>query len=269
MRNNSPLQMIGVSAMRHVLHTVLLVMVVTVTLLTFNGCAGGGTDGTGLPKNLVTGTVKDVNGNRLANVRVTETGVSSTTDAAGQFTLQSEAFDGTLDFSIEQGSVSAATTLPIPSTSRNVEVEITFDRNRSSAESRLIDFSEIQALDLSAQVIGACADSFFVDQGSISQVKFLENGTNCLLRVRANDEHGDALGGMKVAIQRRPCRDSAPWTTTEVRLTSTRTRAGEAILPFRFFNTERGCEYRVVAPYGQNSPVNDVVQIVTTQSLSK
>ena len=254
--------------MMNKLSSILRVLTLCVSL-TFIGCQGGGTQGTGVPKSLYTGrlTTADGKGFSGAQLVISESGATTQSDEHGNFELESDPQTPTVTFVVTRAQFQATAVLDnVPVDNKPVTVEISVDVENNSADARLITLSGISKFDLKAVIVGNCSQSFTNLDDEIHQTNLLPNGISCLAHVEVRGD-GQLKGGVKVAVQRKPCRDHALWTTTEVRITGTSVRTGQAIVPFRLFDTERACAYRIVAPFGQDSNSVDVLPIVTLGQL--
>jgi len=242
------------------------VRVLTLCLsLAFFGCQGGGTQGTGVPKSLYTGrlTTADGAGFSDAKLEISETGATTQTDEHGNFDLESSSQTSTVTFVVSKDQFQATAVLDnAPLSNKPVSVEISIDVQNNTADARLITLTDVSQFDVKASIVGSCGPYFTSSAGEIHQFSPLTNGTSCLAHVEVRGD-GILKGGVKVAVQRKPCRDHAVWITTEVRITGTSVRTGLANVPFRLFDSERACAYRIVAPFGQDSHSVDTVPIVT------
>lgn len=234
-----------------VAHVRLMALLILATLFViFPGC-GGGTDGTGLKSRTIQGQVDLTDSSPLAGAEITliENGTMTITGENGEFSLIPPGDFQILTFRIRKDLVDATATLAnVPDSSEPVSVTITVNASENTAEARLIDLTSIDQFEIRASIIGACDPYFDNERDSINQRDEITNGTTCNLRAQVRGD-GELTGGVKVAIQRRPCDGREPWVTTALGITSTRLREGTTIIPFRFFTTERGCRYRVIAPF--------------------
>lgn len=235
--------------------------------LFLSGCSGGGTEGTGIPKAVVRGNVVDSNGEALGETSLTilETGDSSTTDENGQFVIHMREGNSRLTFLIKNETLDTTAILEaIPENASQIDVKISVNVEEDKAEARLISLSTISKFKLKAEVVSSCRYAFRTTKDGLVQRQGLISGTLCNLKATVLGD-GKLIGGVKVAIQRRPCKSNSEWVTAEVGITSTRVRMGTVRIPFRFYTTERACQYRVVAPFGQDNDSIDIVPIQTIQ----
>ena len=233
------------------------------------GCQGGGTQGTGVPKKLYTGrvTTSDGAGFSDAKLEISESGDSTQSDENGNFELQSHPQTSSVTFVVSKDNFQATAVLDNPPLdNQTISIEISVDVQNNRAEARLITLQDVSKFDIQAEIVGSCRKSFTNQDGKIYQQRSIQNGTTCFAHVDVRGD-GSLRGGVKVAVQRKPCRDRAVWITSEVGITSTRTRTGQVTIPFRFFDTDRACAYRIVAPFGQRSKSVEVLPIKTFAEL--
>jgi len=233
--------------------------------LAFAGCQGGGTQGTGVPKSLYTGrlTTADGSGFPGAKLEISETGATTQSDEHGNFNLESNTQTSTVTFVVSRDSFAATAVLDnAPIDERPVTVEISVDVKNNTADARLITLTDVSKFSIKAKIVGSCSPSFANAKDEIDQRNPISNGTTCFAHVEVRGD-GKLKGGVKVAVQRKPCKTHALWMTTEVRITGTSVRTGQTTIPFQLFDNERACAYRIIAPFGQDSNSVNVFPIVT------
>ena len=242
--------------------TLLIALWVSV-ILGHIGC-GGGTAGTGLDQDSsFEGRVTSTTGAPIPDLRVTiiETQASTTTDADGRFVLESPTseVDEEIQLAFVGASINTQVTLAqLDERETRSTVDIVLDLERNTAR--------ISKFDVKAEIVGAC-DPYFENRAVIRQANAAPQGVTCVVKVKVLAD-GQPKGGIPVALQYKSCASFDDWDTIIIGTTSPDVHHGVVQLPFRFFDSDAFCRYRVVAPFNlsQYQPVVFPIETFTFQS---
>ena len=189
-----------------------------------------------------------------------QTGDSTVTDAQGFFSLDSEDTKSSVDFAIDASDVHTVVNVAtIDPSSTSISLNVKVDKVKNSAQ--------VQIVDVRAQIVGTC-DPAFENNEVIRQANKIAKGTICTVRVKVFGD-GHPLVGEKISLQRHSCAsDAAPWTTiTEGNILAD----GFGMMDFHFYDDVNRCQYRVVAPYLNDTipPTLLLIDTFTAQTLGK
>jgi len=229
---------------------------------------GGGTDGTGVRS--YTGTVVNTKNSpvNMASITVAETGDSSMTDTFGAFNIKSSKKSNSATLVIARDNIDTSVVISdIPEATKEVKVAIQVNETENSAEATRIDFSPVKSFALHASFVGRCSDSFEGERPFI-QTRYIPNGTYCTLKTTVYGD-GKLLGGILVGIERKACGDHQPWRRIVSEITETQPEAGVSKIVFPYADSERACEYRIVAPLGDRKGRADTLHLFTFTGLSQ
>jgi hypothetical protein len=184
---------------REILRSGLKGALTVAAALLIAGC-GGGTAGTGTGERSIEGQVLTADQRPLegATVTVIETGDSSVTDAAGNFTISSPAEESVVDLSIDKGD--------------DVHVTVGVDAGSDPAAAVHVSVTvspasphpvSVEALQVTAKIVGFC-DAFFENNRVIRQSVRIPNGTQCDAQVTIYGD-GRLLERIPFVVQRSRC----------------------------------------------------------------
>lgn len=219
-------------------HLPLKSFVVLITSIVLTSC-GGGTSGTGM--NTYEGRVGYDNGAPIegATLTVESTGDSTTTNANGEFAVNSKAFGPEVAILAETSSFSERITVRnVFEEHSRIRVDVTIDSIRQHASTT--DFN------VKAQFVGLC-DVYFENRAIIRQANHVPQGTVCTLRVDLLAD-GERLDGATIALQYATCEPNSRWETLQTSQTGIE-GPGEAKISFEYKSSKEFCRYRIVAPF--------------------
>ena len=238
-------------AIRHIISFLIL----SCLTLILASC-GGGSSGTGAPDSfssaVIEGIVVDEVSQPIEGARVTviETGDATETDVGGRFQLNVMEETDSVNLMVETDGISGNVAVsPIAEEGTRADVTIAVNRRTQVVGARNVE--------VLAKIVGAC-DFAFENKAVIRQGNRLRDGTECPVRVTVRSD-GRGLSGIPFRIESSRC-DRVRWTLEEEGLTGT---DGTGTLTFQFQDSDRFCQYRIVAPYHVEG-LNDTIFPVET-----
>lgn len=227
------------------------------------GCAGGGTDGTGIRQ--YEGVVRLSSAQSAGRIRleIAETGESDITDNDGRFFISSIHVEKSATLLVTRDNLTASVTIrDIPEDTLNLFAEIVFDPATGTANATRLNFDGIEKFSVTAQVVGGCAGSFRHEPERIVQTKAIREGLYCSVEAVVTGDR-EPVGGVLVALQRKGCGVDESWRQVETGYTHTGVHRGVVQLRFKYFDNPRACFYRVVAPADPEDPRASEFLLVT------
>ena len=177
-------------------------------LLTLDGC-GGGSAGTGIGTETrsltIEGTLVSETNKPLAGVTVTilETGDSSVTNTAGQFTITTDPFEGDTTLEYQRGKKRGSTIISAQQDSGAIQIVLKVNP--------LFDEVTADSLVVDSRIVGRC-ESYFENKTPIRQSNRVPSGTRCVAKARVLTGT-TPLAHAPIAIQYRACEADSPWIT--------------------------------------------------------
>jgi hypothetical protein len=236
----------------------LCMLFLCVAVLPFCGCAGGGSEGTGVGQSYrsVEGRVIYSDGSPVAGAQITllETGENATSNQAGSFEIHTLSAADSFELEIESAGQSVRTRLEsLGQNPQGIQVTIKFDPTQQVVP--------VEALEVSAKIVGQC-DIFFENRRAIRQANPLPQGTRCTLKVVASSG-GTPIGNIPYGVRYRGCKESDRSTEMAVGLTSAVFNPGVGQVQFPYFDDSEHCVYEVIVPYKVKDRKPIVYQILT------
>lgn len=233
-------------------------VVLCASLMSISGCAGGGSEGTGVESEYrsVEGRIVTKEGIPLAQAEVTilETGESSVSDESGDFTIQTSSVSNSLELEVRKGDQSVRTTISsLSNDSQSVQVTIEFDPTAAVVP--------VEALEVSVKIVGQC-DPYFENNRTIRQANPVPAGTRCTAKI-VTRSGGKPVGNISYGLRYRACPDSSRSVELAAGLTSVVFNPGVGQVTFPFFDDQQHCVYEILVPYKQAGAKPIVYRIVT------
>lgn len=227
---------------------------------------GGGSEGTGTGSTgiRIKGVVLDEANQPLEGVLVTvlSSGSSDTTDALGEFDIETESEpEGQIDLEVRRDESVATVTISAPGESGTLEIEIKFNP--------LVNAIDVDELAVNVKIAGAC-DRFFENLSTIRQSNPVPAGIECLAKIQVRSQ-GELIAHVPIAIQSRPCGSPNGWQTVALGETMTGKNIGVAQITFPFRDDRAHCVYRVRVPFEIQGvrPVDIEIHTLTFQASRK
>ena len=230
-------------------------------ILSIFACAGGSA-GTGI------GSSSTVEGRILnqglpvqnANVTILETGDSDSTDSNGVFAIQvsDEQEEYTLEVNYEQ----TIQTVKVPASSQGSIVNVEIDVSNNPAIPL-----DVKSLEVQAKIVGVC-DAYFENKRVIRQSNKAPQGIECTAKV-VTSSNSEPVGGVRFAVQHKPCEDNAEWQLEAASETSQKFSPGIGQVQFKFYDDPKHCLYRIITPYETQGvkAVEVLIETFTAQDL--
>lgn len=233
-------------------------VVLCASILSVSGCAGGGSEGTGVESEYrsVEGRIVTTEGSPLALAEVTilETGESSLSDASGDFTIQTSSTSDSFDLEIRKDDQSVRTTISsLSSDSQSVRVTIEFDPT--------VAVVPVETLEVSVKIVGEC-DPYFENNRTIRQANPVPTGTRCTAKI-VTRSGGKPIGNISYGLRYGACPDTSRSVELAAGLTSVVFNPGVGQVTFPFFDDSQHCVYEILVPYKQSGSKPIVYRIVT------
>lgn len=212
----------------------------------FIGCAGGGSEGTGVVT--IDGKVLALDSSPLPGSRVSVEGQNEVvvTDDSGSFTLdvqQEDIVNNTVKLIVETENVRKLVVISdvqggVEDNSLTVQIKIDpSDQN-----------IEVSNVTVKAKIVGLC-DFYFENFSTIRQSNKVPDNLDCTLKVSISGD-GEPLSDVPFIIQYTGCSETREWTTLAAGETRSAPIAGVGQLEFPFTDNNTTCVYRVLAPFG-------------------
>jgi hypothetical protein len=201
-------------------------------------CSGGGSSGTGTT--VIRGQVFSSTNTPVANAELTviSTGDSATTDAEGNFVIETAPQTGSVELEIATAAGTDSITINDPDgEASSLNIQITLDESQGAIVS-------VDHLEISAGIYGAC-DRFFENRSIIRQSNALAVGTECTVKVWVFGD-GKPLDDIPFVLEARGCAGINPW---KIEAAGKTRETGVGQLSFIYKNDAPHCEYRIIVPY--------------------
>lgn len=221
-------------------------LIIIFLFISFIGCAGGGSEGTGVVT--IDGKVLAFDSSPLPGSRVSVEGQNevAVTDASGSFVLdvnQDEIVNNTVRLIVETDNVRKPVIISdvqVGEEDNSLSIQIKIDPSDQNIE--------VSNVTVKAKIVGLC-DFYFENLSTIRQSNKVPDNLNCTLKVSIVGD-GEPLSDVPFIIQYTGCSETRDWTTLAAGETRSAPIAGVGQLEFPFTDNNTTCVYRVLAPFG-------------------